>query len=203
MALRGGKCTSGGLMVPLGSARYRKIPAAVERYRGAVQNAHSGLGEPLADANSSEKEPCSMSGEIGQGRTRRHTLVGRRPRMVRPTAGRKGLPFGTPASDFFFDTPEVRRKTLNGGACSTKDRAAPSAPWLWLDRFCTRLAANVRGLCPSSVRSCRSAAHASRRNRGRQGEAIRGRMVRPWAATRSAASGPTSLCCLEFPRPDC
>jgi serine/threonine protein kinase/tetratricopeptide (TPR) repeat protein len=96
-----------GVMVPL-RARYRKIPAPLDGIVGAV-NSHFGLER--ADRNLVEKTLLNVW-EIAKDDEDGNMLVAAAAEWLRPTPPGQVLPLGPTGKRFFFDTPEVRRKTL-------------------------------------------------------------------------------------------
>jgi tetratricopeptide (TPR) repeat protein len=94
-------------MVPL-RARYRRIPAPLDGIVGAV-NQHFGLER--ADRNLVEKTLINVW-EISKEDDEGLTLVAAAAEWLRPTPPGKVVPLGPTGKRFFFDTPEVRRKTV-------------------------------------------------------------------------------------------
>jgi serine/threonine protein kinase/tetratricopeptide (TPR) repeat protein len=112
------------VMVPL-RARYRRIPAPLDGIVGAV-NQHFGLER--ADRNLVEKTLINVW-EITQEDDEGLTLVAAAAEWLRPTPPGKVVPLGPTGKRFFFDTPEVRRKTVFA-ILSKIGRARPILLWL-------------------------------------------------------------------------
>ncbi len=96
-----------GVMVPL-RARYRKIPAPLDGVVGAV-NAHFGLER--ADRNLVEKTLLNCW-EVAKDDDDGLAFVAAAAEWLRPTPPGQAVPLGPTGKRFYFDTPEVRRKTV-------------------------------------------------------------------------------------------
>ncbi|HKQ70100.1 MAG TPA: protein kinase, partial [Polyangiaceae bacterium] len=95
------------LMVPL-RARYRKIPAPMDGIVGAV-NSHFGLER--ADRNLVEKTLLNCW-EVAKDDDDGKTFVAAAAEWLRPSPPDQVVPLGPTGKRFFFDNPDVRRKTL-------------------------------------------------------------------------------------------
>jgi serine/threonine protein kinase/tetratricopeptide (TPR) repeat protein len=113
------------VMVPL-RARYRKVPAPLDGIVGAV-NAHFGLER--ADRNLVEKTLLNcweIDAEDDEGKT----FVAAVAEWLRPTPPGQVVPLGPTGKRFFFDSPDVRRKTI----MKVLERIGRHRPiLLWLD----------------------------------------------------------------------
>lgn len=96
-----------GYMVPLRS-RYRRIPAALDGIRGAV-NAHFGLER--ADRELVERTLMNCW-EVEKSDDEGRTWVAATAEWLRPTPAGTLVPLGPSGKRFFFDTPEVRTKVI-------------------------------------------------------------------------------------------
>jgi tetratricopeptide (TPR) repeat protein len=95
------------VMVPL-RARYRRIPAPLDGIVGAV-NSHFGLER--ADRNLVEKTLLN-AWEVVTDDDEGKTLVAATAEWLRPTPAGQVVPLGPTGKRFFFDSPDVRRKTI-------------------------------------------------------------------------------------------
>ena len=113
------------VMVPL-RARYRRIPAPLDGIVGAV-NSHFGLER--ADRNLVEKTLLNCW-EIDDKDDEGKTLVAATAEWLRPTPPGQVVPLGPTGKRFFFDSPDVRRKTI----MKILERIGRTRPiLLWLD----------------------------------------------------------------------
>jgi serine/threonine protein kinase/tetratricopeptide (TPR) repeat protein len=94
-------------MVPL-RARYRRIPAPLDGIVGAV-NSHFGLEG--ADRNLVEKTLLNCW-EVPKTDDEGLTFVAAAAEWLRPTPPGQALPLGPTGKRFFFDTPDLRRRTI-------------------------------------------------------------------------------------------
>jgi len=94
-------------MVPL-RARYRRIPAPLDGIVGAV-NAHFGLER--ADRNLVEKTLLNCW-EVAKNDDEGMTFVAAAAEWLRPSPPGQTVPLGPTGKRFFFDTPDVRRRTV-------------------------------------------------------------------------------------------
>src|SRR5882724_1056715 len=112
-------------MVPL-RARYRRIPAQLDGIVGAV-NSHFGLER--ADRNLVEKTLLNCW-EIDPEDDDGKTLVAAAAEWMRPTPPGQVVPLGPTGKRYFFDSPEVRRKTV----MKVLEKIGAKRPiLLWLD----------------------------------------------------------------------
>ncbi len=95
------------LMVPL-RARYRRIPMPLDGILGAISQ-HFGLER--ADRNLVEKTLLNCW-EIAKDDEEGRTFVAAAAEWLRPSPPGKVVPVGPTGKRFFFDTPEIRRKTI-------------------------------------------------------------------------------------------
>jgi serine/threonine protein kinase/tetratricopeptide (TPR) repeat protein len=113
------------IMLPL-RARYRRIPAPLDGIVGAV-NAHFGLEH--ADRNLVEKTLLNCW-EISKTDDEGLTFVAAAAEWLRPSPPGQTIPLGPTGKRFFFDTPEVRRRTIR----RVLEKVGERRPLLlWLD----------------------------------------------------------------------